>query len=172
MRTRAGPRAGARARTQRPERPPARRPARARAALVGALALAAALAGCSSTDSPAPPGTTAAHPAPSLNSPSPHTTSPAELCTHLITYWAEQELDEGQGSGLDYQEKGLSDGQNEILLTTLAAARQERAAHGRAAGDRLIEEHAQRGCAERYRNGTPTTDPWAQTKLPTPSGSS
>ncbi|MEV6043772.1 hypothetical protein [Streptomyces xanthochromogenes] len=142
--------------------------ARVRIALVCALAAAGGLAGCSSSDDATP------HAAPSAstpNSPSPHATSPAELCTHLITYWAKQELDEGQGSGLDYQEKGLSDGQNAILLTTLTAARAERAAHGAAAGDRLIEQRAQRGCAERYRNGTPTTDPWAQTKLPTPTGS-
>lgn len=119
--------------------------------------------------SPPPPSSSSSS---SSDSPSPHATSPAELCTHLIVYWAEQELDQGKGSGLDYQEKGLSDGQNEILLTTLAAARQERAAHGGAAADRLIEERAQHGCAERYRNGAPTTDPWAQTKLPTPSASS
>ncbi|WP_331446023.1 hypothetical protein [Streptomyces xanthochromogenes] len=144
--------------------------ARVRIALVCALAAAGGLAGCSSSDDATPhvaPSSSASTP----NSPSPHATSPAELCTHLITYWAKQELDEGQGSGLDYQEKGLSDGQNAILLTTLTAARAERAAHGAAAGDRLIEQRAQQGCAERYRNGTPTTDPWAQTKLPTPSGS-
>ncbi|MEU9096222.1 hypothetical protein [Streptomyces sp. NPDC048361] len=148
----------------------ARPRARAGLTLVAALAASLALAGCSTTGAPSPRGVTPEAASPS-NSPSPHVTSPAELCTHLITYWAQQELDEGQGSGLDYQEKGLSDGQNEILLATLAAARQERAAHGSAAGDRLIEERAQRGCAERYRNGAPTTDPWAQTKLPTPSGS-
>ncbi|MFE4858296.1 hypothetical protein [Streptomyces sp. NPDC056670] len=149
----------------------ARPRARAGIALVCALAAAGGLAGCSSSGGPAPHGTPSSATA-SLNSPSPHATSPAELCTHLITYWAKQELDEGQGSGLDYQEKGLSDGQNAILLATLAAARTERAAHGAAAGDRLIEQRAQEGCAQRYRNGTPTTDPWAQTKLPTPSGSS
>ncbi|MFI6472555.1 hypothetical protein ACIBL5_20150 [Streptomyces sp. NPDC050516] len=143
---------------------------RMRLAAAGALALSAALAGCSAGHG-SPPGSTPSQSPSTLNSPSPHTTSPAELCTHLITYWAKQELDAGQGSGLDYQEKGLSDGQNEILLATLAAAREERAAHGAAAGDRLIEQQAQRGCAERYRNGTPTTDPWAQTKQPTPSGS-
>ncbi|MEU9193529.1 hypothetical protein [Streptomyces hundungensis] len=137
---------------------------RARWTLVGALAVSAALAGCSTTAAPprGAPSTTA----PSINSPSPHVTSPAELCAHLVTYWAEQELDQGQGSGLDYQEKGLSDGQNAILLTALAAARTERAAHGTAAGDRVIEQRAKQGCDERYRNGTPTTDPWAQTKQP------
>ncbi|WP_406509093.1 hypothetical protein [Streptomyces sp. NBC_00212] len=144
---------------------------RIRLAAAGALALSAALAGCSAGHGSTPASTPSQSPS-TLNSPSPHTTSPAELCTHLITYWAKQELDAGQGSGLDYQEKGLSDGQNEILLATLAAARKERAAHGAAAGDRLIEQQAQQGCAERYRNGTPTTDPWAQTKQPTPSGSS
>ncbi|MFJ8307582.1 MULTISPECIES: hypothetical protein [unclassified Streptomyces] len=138
---------------------------RARLILAGALAVSAALAGYSTT-SEAP-----SHPSGSPNSPSAQATSPQDLCTHLITYWAQQELDEGRGSGLDYQEKGLSDGQNEILLAALAAARKERAAHGAAAGDRLIEQQAQRGCTERYRNGTPTTDPWAQTKLPSPSGS-
>ncbi|MFI6683476.1 hypothetical protein [Streptomyces sp. NPDC050485] len=149
----------------------ARKQSRERLILAGALAASAALAvsaaltGCSTT-SEAP-----AHPSLSPNSPSAQPTSPQDLCTHLIVYWAKQELDAGQGSGLDYQEKGLSDGQNEILLATLTAARKERAAHGAAAGDRLIEQQAQRGCAERYRNGTPTTDPWAQTKLPTPSGS-
>ncbi|MGW2813019.1 hypothetical protein [Streptomyces sp. NPDC001415] len=143
---------------------------RAHLALAGALAAVAALGGCTTGHSD-PPGT-ATLSASAPDSPSPQATSPAELCTHLITYWAKQELDAGQGSGLDYQEKGLSDGQNEILLATLAAARKERAAHGAAAGDRLIEQQARQGCAERYRNGAPTTDPWAQTKQPTPSGSS
>ncbi|MCT9088237.1 hypothetical protein N4G70_05090 [Streptomyces sp. ASQP_92] len=142
---------------------------RARWTLLGALAASAALAGCSTTgpSSHSTPSTTVTV----ANSPSPHVTSPAELCVHLVTYWAEQELDQGQGSGLDYQEKGLSDGQNAILLTALAAARKERAAHGAAAGDRVIEQEARQGCEERYRNGTPTTDPWAQTKQPQPSGS-
>ncbi|MFG2719491.1 hypothetical protein ACGFW5_14515 [Streptomyces sp. NPDC048416] len=143
---------------------------RARLVLSGALAVAAVLTGCD--DGHVEPSGAATPAASSVNSPSPHVTSPTELCTHLVTYWAQQELDQGKGSGLDYQEKGLSDGQNAILLTTLAAARRERAAHGAAAGDRVIGQSAQRGCAERYRNGTPTTGPWAQTKLPTPTRSS
>ncbi|MFG3285926.1 hypothetical protein [Streptomyces sp. NPDC048111] len=139
-------------------------------ALAGVLAAGGAVAGCSHAGESSARGTPAPASA-SPNPPSPHTTSPAELCTHLITYWARRELDEGQGSGLDYQEKGLSDGQNAILLSALAAARAERAAHGAAAGDRVIGQRAEQGCAERYRNGPPTGDPWAQTKQPSPSGS-
>ncbi|MFE4869647.1 hypothetical protein [Streptomyces sp. NPDC056682] len=143
---------------------------RAPLALAGTLAAVALLAGCDGAHHPLDEATVPIS-ARGANSPSPQATSPQDLCTHLIVYWAKQELDQGRGSGLDYQEKGLSDGQNEILLATLTAARKERAAHGAAAGDRLIEQQAHLGCAERYRNGTPTTDPWAQTKLPTPSGS-
>ncbi|RCH69694.1 hypothetical protein DT019_07385 [Streptomyces sp. SDr-06] len=148
-------------------RPPGR--PRIPLALAGALAAASLLGGCTTGHSE--PAGTATLTASGPNSPSPQATSPEQLCVHLITYWARQELDAGQGAGLDYQEKGLSDGQNEILLAALSAARTERAAHGAAAGDRVIDERARRGCAERYRNGPPTTDPWAQTKQPTPSGS-
>ncbi|MER0445024.1 hypothetical protein ABR738_10665 [Streptomyces sp. Edi4] len=146
-----------------------KRRSRVRLILPGAFLAVAALAGC--TAQPAGPSQAATRTGIEANSPSPGATSPQDLCVRLITYWARQELDQGKGSGLDYQEKGLSDGQNEILLAALAAARPERAAHGAAAGDRVVERRAREGCDERYRNGAPSGGPWAQTKPPLPSAS-
>ncbi|MEV7524547.1 hypothetical protein [Streptomyces sp. NPDC091371] len=115
--------------------------------------LAATLLGCG-------PDTSAS---PASDTPAPHTTSPQDLCTTLITRWAGVILDapEGRDSvGLDYQAMGLSGGQNEILRAVLDDARAEQRANGPAAARELTAREAARRCAERYRSGTPTGGPW------------
>lgn len=138
------------ARTRRSTR--TRRSAR----LAGAAALVAALAlGCS------PDGTQATPTAPAT--PAPHTTSPQDLCTRLITHWSGVLLDAEPGEdpvGRDYQAMGLSGGQYDILRAVVAAARTEEQARGRDAGRDLVAREARQRCDERYRHGIPTGGPW------------
>ncbi|MEU9299402.1 hypothetical protein [Streptomyces sp. NPDC048269] len=133
---------------------PAPRRATAARAMTGVLA--ATLLGCAGHSTPA--GATATAPPPA-----PHTTTPQELCTALITHWTGVILDAGEGRDavrLDYQAMGLSGGQNEILRAVLAEARTAQQTEGREAARELTAREAGRRCAERYRSGTPTGGPW------------
>ncbi|WP_329386901.1 hypothetical protein OG625_29110 [Streptomyces sp. NBC_01351] len=128
-------------------------PRHATATCAATALLAAALLGCT-PDAPA-----SAAP----DTPAPHTTSPQDLCTSLITHWAGVVLDAGEGRdavGLDYQAMGLSGGQNDILRAVLDEARAEQRDKGPAAARELTAREAVRRCAERYRSGTPTGGPW------------
>ncbi|MFE5817727.1 hypothetical protein ACFQ6S_30520 [Streptomyces sp. NPDC056479] len=129
-------------------------PRRKGAALGLALLAAVSAAGCGD------PGARGDAPGPraSANSPSPSATPPAQLCAHLIGYWARRSLT-GDTYG-DYQSMGLSDGQYEILRKVVDAARAERERADEGAADRLIARRARELCAERYREGEPTGGPW------------
>ncbi|MEC4019732.1 hypothetical protein [Streptomyces sp. H27-D2] len=109
------------------------------APLVAALALAASLLACG-------PGAGSKPAA----GPSPATTSPQDLCTRLIVHWANDQLRPDGGDGGDYQEFGLSDGQNNILIDVLAHAKTERKDHGPAAARELIKREAKQRCESRY----------------------
>lgn len=119
----------------------------------GAATLIAALAlGCSGAGYPS-----------GAPAPAPHTTSPAELCTRLVTHWSGVLLDAGEARdavGLDYQAMGLSGAQYEILRAVTAAARAEQRTAGAAAGRALADREAGARCAERHRSGAPTDGPW------------
>jgi hypothetical protein len=121
-----------------------------------ALAFTSAVAGCGTAAPPSGPAATAS------SGPAPHTTSPAELCTTLITHWAGEALKGGKATGLDYQEMGLSSGQNTILLDILPAARAARRSNGSAAAMQLVQRQAKARCAERYSTPGPsfTSGPW------------
>ena len=43
-------------------------------------------------------------------------------CAHQLSYWAQEALRQGDDTGLDYQEMGLSDAQNEALRVLLERA--------------------------------------------------
>ncbi|EST39503.1 hypothetical protein N566_01605 [Streptomycetaceae bacterium MP113-05] len=83
---------------------------------------------------------------------------PEELCVDLVAHWAERELSGDSGYG-DYQSRGLSDGQNNILLEVVAEAKAEREKRGKAAAARLIEREARQRCAEFHKDGGPTSAP-------------
>ncbi|WP_447036766.1 hypothetical protein [Streptomyces sp. DSM 118878] len=92
--------------------------------------------------------------------PSARTTSPAELCTAIITKWARQLYDARDSTYGDYQSMGLSNGQYMILREILDAARAERGRGSDESGRALITRQARERCAERYRGGGPSGGPW------------
>ncbi|MFD9330886.1 hypothetical protein [Streptomyces sp. NPDC060065] len=134
-----------------------------RAALGTGLALLTGvlLTGCG--ESGAKGGTTTASragsgtPSPS-GSPSPEVTPPEDLCAQLVSYWSREALD--QDSYGDYQSMGLSNGQYEILVKVVDAARAEEKRKGEEAAELLIDRRARELCAERYRDGAPSEGPW------------
>ncbi|MFF7020451.1 hypothetical protein ACFY97_05470 [Streptomyces klenkii] len=93
-----------------------RAPLRGRTACASLLT-ATLLSGC---------GGSAAGPAPQ----SPEPASPVQLCTKLISYWAEQDLTGGKWAGLDWEQKGLSNEQYELYSDIVQAARAEQRQHG------------------------------------------
>ncbi|MFJ9027092.1 hypothetical protein ACIRQP_00925 [Streptomyces sp. NPDC102274] len=112
------------------------RPAARCAIALCAAILGGASAGCGGGGAATPdPGAT----------PEAHRTTPAEICTALVSYWAKEALKGSEWAGLDWEQKGLSNEQYAIHEEVLAAARTERAKHGDAAAEALID----RGTAER-----------------------
>ncbi|MBM7171616.1 hypothetical protein JQK87_25060 [Streptomyces sp. G44] len=98
--------------------------------------------------------------------PASRTTSPAGLCTTIITKWARQIYD-ADGTARaddstygDYQSMGLSNGQYQILREILDAARTARRRETTDAGRELITRQARERCAERHRDGGPSGGPW------------
>ncbi|MEV3991765.1 hypothetical protein AB0J57_22915 [Streptomyces sp. NPDC049837] len=121
---------------------------RRRARPLAPLVAAVLLVGCASGQ----------HTDDEANSPSAQATSPIELCVALIGHWAREEV-AGRAKG-DFMQKGLSGGQNEILLAVVAAAREELRRAGAEAAESMIEKETNRRCAERHGSGGPTGHPW------------
>ncbi|MGW7257860.1 hypothetical protein [Streptomyces sp. NPDC054834] len=97
-------------------------------------------------------------PATATGAPSPHATSPEELCTRVVAYWSRRQLK--QDTYGDYQSMGLSDGQYDILRDVVDAARAE-LEHGDAdTADRIVDRKARQGCDNWYRTGGPSKGPW------------
>ncbi|MFJ2212269.1 hypothetical protein ACIQVO_15415 [Streptomyces sp. NPDC101062] len=136
----------------RPVRAPAPAPPIALAALIAALALTGCAAGGNSSATSAPSA---------RNTPSPHRTTPAELCATLVSYWAKEELNGGEWAGLDWEQKGLSNEQYVIHDAVVAAARRELALHGAAAALALVDRTAKRECAARD-GATGSTENWRE----------
>ncbi|MFJ2826065.1 hypothetical protein ACIPC1_00395 [Streptomyces sp. NPDC087263] len=95
---------------------------------------------------------------PNSPTPSPSSTPPEDLCTQIITHWSREALD--QDTYGDYQSMGLSNGQYEILMKVVDAARTEEKRKDTEAAGQLIDRQARELCEERYRNGTPSGGPW------------
>ncbi|MFI6337561.1 hypothetical protein [Streptomyces sp. NPDC050535] len=85
-------------------------------------------------------------------------TPPEDLCARLVSHWSREAL--GQDTYGDYQSMGLSNGQYEILMKVVDAARAERKRQGPEAAEQLIDRGSRDLCAERYRDGTPSGGPW------------
>ncbi|MEU8936937.1 hypothetical protein OHU17_26465 [Streptomyces goshikiensis] len=112
-------------------------PASVRPALA-ALLVALALSGCSAS-APATP-----HPTPT---PASGPSSPAQVCTSLVSYWAKETLKGTYWSGLDWEQKGLSNQQYEIHEEAVAAGRAEERTAGRDKALELIDQLVARRCA-------------------------
>ncbi|WP_332759573.1 hypothetical protein [Streptomyces sp. MT206] len=112
-------------------------PASVRPALA-ALLVALALSGCSAS-APATP-----HPTPT---PASGPSSPAQVCTSLVSYWAKETLKGTYWSGLDWEQKGLSNQQYEIHEEAVAAGRSEERTAGRDKALELIDQLVARRCA-------------------------
>lgn len=103
------------------------------------LLAAPALTGCSPA---APP------PAAASESPSPSPSPPAMICTSLVSYWAKETLMGTTWSGLDWEQKGLSNDQYAIHEDAVAAGRAEERTAGRDKALELIDRFVARRCAE------------------------
>ncbi|MBT2486955.1 hypothetical protein J7E96_00065 [Streptomyces sp. ISL-96] len=115
-----------------------------------ALLAALAVAGCSDSQSPARPATPV---------PAPQKTSPEETCTELVSYWAKETLKGSKWSGLDWEQKGLSNEQYAIHEEIIAAGSAEAKHKGREAGLRLVDRLAKQKCAT--QNGaTGSSENW------------
>ncbi|WP_327413400.1 hypothetical protein [Streptomyces sp. NBC_01233] len=112
-----------------------------RTARYAALTLLAALAlsGCSSS---APP------PAAAPETPSAGPPSPVQVCTGLVSYWAKETLLGTKWSGLDWEQKGLSNDQYAIHEDAVAAGRTEERTAGQATALELIDRFVAQRCAE------------------------
>ncbi|GAA1365241.1 hypothetical protein [Streptomyces beijiangensis] len=119
--------------------PPRARQALGRAAaLTTAVCLTAALgAGCSSRPSAGKSSTP---------TPTPAESSSVTACTKLISYWAKETLTGGKWAGLDWEQKGLSNQQYELMDTIIQNARTERKLHGLPAAKTLIDRQSKDRC--------------------------
>lgn len=132
---------------------------------VGVMAVLLSLGGCGGSGSAttAQAGATATGAATSTATATtaasaPHT-PPEDLCTRLVAHWSHEVLD--QNTYGDYQSMGLSNGQYDILIKVVDAARAEKKREGAAAADRLIDRQARSGCVRWYRDGGPGEGPWS-----------
>ncbi|MFF4429170.1 hypothetical protein ACFYZ4_08340 [Streptomyces sp. NPDC001513] len=98
-----------------------------------------ALTGCSSS---APPRAALSE------SPSASPSSPAQVCTSLVSYWAKETLMGTKWSGLDWEQKGLSNDQYAIHEDAVAAGRAEERTAGQDKALELIDRFVARRCAE------------------------
>ncbi|MDT0610792.1 hypothetical protein [Streptomyces lancefieldiae] len=127
------------------------------AAFALTLLTAVAAAGCGNPgDGEAGSGTPRGASAPPT---SPRPPSAAELCVRAVGYWARDMLD-GKDTYGDYQSMGLSNRQYDILREVVDAARATNRDQGAGAAERLIDRQVREACAERYRDGAPSTGPW------------
>ncbi|KJY21367.1 hypothetical protein VR43_11330 [Streptomyces sp. NRRL S-104] len=98
------------------------------------------MAGCSSSAPPSAAGSAS----PSAPTPA----SPVQVCTSLVSYWAKETLLGTTWSGLDWEQKGLSNDQYAIHEDAVAAGRTEERTTGREKALELIDRFVAQRCAE------------------------
>ncbi|MFD9482043.1 hypothetical protein [Streptomyces nojiriensis] len=106
------------------------------------LLAALALTGCSSS-APTPAAGSARPSAASTSAPP----SPVQVCTSLVSYWAKETLLGTKWSGLDWEQKGLSNDQYAIQEDAVAAGRAEERTAGRDKALELIDRFVAQRCA-------------------------
>ncbi|WP_328970904.1 hypothetical protein [Streptomyces sp. NBC_00239] len=120
-----------------------------------ALLAALALAGCTGSATPGPPATGT----PATSAPAPRPSSPADICTALVSYWITEALTGGKWAGLDWEQKGMSNGQYEIHEQVLAEARAEERTSGRQAALDFAGPRVRQRCTEE-RGATRSSENW------------
>lgn len=116
-------------------------------AMAAAVAMATCVLSACGSDGPATVST-------GQVTPTPEPKPPEEICAQAVGYWAEQELRGDSGYG-DYQSRGLSDSQNNILLEVVAEAKAHRKEHGEQAALEFAAREAAQRCDEYHRNSPP-----------------
>lgn len=118
-----------------------------------ALLIALAAMGCSDRSDRSPSGRSTAP------TPTPQKSSPADICTSIVSYWAKEALKGSKWSGLDWEQKGLSNEQYAIHEEVVAAARAEEKRQGHAAALKLIDARTREKCTA--QNGaTGSSENW------------
>ncbi|MEU3062259.1 hypothetical protein AB0P12_02750 [Streptomyces subrutilus] len=107
-----------------------------------ALLAGLVLTGCSRSAPPPAAGSATAPPASSAPP-----SSPAQICTTLVSYWAGETLKGTKWSGLDWEQKGLSNAQYAIHEDAVAAGRAEERTAGRDKALELIDRFVAARCA-------------------------
>ncbi|MFK0256821.1 hypothetical protein [Streptomyces sp. NPDC090445] len=125
----------------------------------GAAALLAALAlGAGSACAPGVPKS------PQEAAPSPST--PARICTTLVSYWAREALKGSYWAGLDWEQKGMSNAQYAIHEEAVAAGRAEERTAGQGKAFELVDRLVAQRCAEQD-GATWSSENW---RPPSPAG--
>ncbi|WP_432753474.1 hypothetical protein ACE1OA_26150 [Streptomyces sp. JL2001] len=91
--------------------------------------------------------------------PEPRTSTPADICTSLVSYWAKEALKGGKWAGLDWEQKGLSNEQLGIHDLVLAHARAAERTEGRDAALAGIDRETRRRC-EASNGATGSSENW------------
>ncbi|GLF98551.1 hypothetical protein [Streptomyces yaizuensis] len=129
-----------------------------------ALLLCLPLPACTGTGSaPAPPDE---RPSTPLSA----TADAVGLCVRLVGHWAADALRGGRWSGLDWEQKGLSNGQYALHEEIVAAARTEERRRGRTAALELIARRTREGCTARNgaTEGSQNWRPPGEDRSPSP----
>ncbi|MER7111755.1 hypothetical protein [Streptomyces sp. NPDC000229] len=93
--------------------------------------------------------------------PAPHSSTPADVCTALVSYWVKEAWKNSSWAGLDWEQKGLSNEQLVIHDGVLAAARATEQREGRDVALRLIDRRTRERC-EAADGATGSSDNWRQ----------
>jgi hypothetical protein len=125
---------------------------------VCALIVALTAAGCSEPDRPdGPDGSLSGRSA--ASTPAPQKSSPADICTNIVSYWAKEMLKGGKWAGLDWEQKGLSNEQYAIHEEVVAAARAEEKRQGPDAALKLIDTRTREKCTA-AKGATGSSENW------------
>ncbi|GGS95190.1 MULTISPECIES: hypothetical protein [Streptomyces] len=135
---------------------------RAAARATAAAILAAAPATASAACAPAAPQA----PAKSAPAGGPSASSPAEICSTLVSYWAKEALTGGKWAGLDWEQKGLSNAQFAIHEDAVAAGRAVERTHGRDKALETVDRVVAERCAAEG-GATGSSENW---RAPSPAG--
>ncbi|MET9950905.1 hypothetical protein ABZ135_05055 [Streptomyces sp. NPDC006339] len=91
--------------------------------------------------------------------PAPRASTPADICTSLVSYWVKEALEGSVWAGLDWEQKGLSNEQYALHDEVLVAARAEERRAGRASAFALTDRETRRRC-EAAKGATGSSENW------------